>query len=150
LGADGEGKLMAQITITEYRNAVKFDDTYMEVEIRHPTEGWLEYGLTANDPDNTISNDDLLALIGSNYKYATGDKLESWRLIKVISRAETLYNDLGMLKGGVTEEQWQEIEAYMVVIVDAVHAENLNSNLVIPPVGAPAFLSSVGFNISNY
>ena len=141
---------MAQVIITEYRNAVKFDDSYMEVEIRHPTEGWIEYGLTAADPDNTVSNADLLSLIGSDYQYATGDKLEHWRLNKVVRRAENLYNDLGMLKEGVTEEQWQEIDAYMIVIVDAVHDENLNSNLVIPPAGAPSFLADVGFDITNY
>lgn len=141
---------MAQITITEYRNAVKYDDTYLEVEINHPTEGWIQYGITVDDPDNTISNSDLLSLIGSNYQYATGDQLEHWRTIKVADRAETLYNDLGLLKPSVTEEQWQDIEAYMGVIVEAVHDENFNSNLVIPPAGAPTFLSDVGFDITNY
>ena len=57
------------ITITEVRNAASLqaDNLRMDVEINHPTYGWIPYTITHDDPDTTINNDELLELIGSNY-----------------------------------------------------------------------------------
>lgn len=57
------------IIITQVRNAVSIndDDTEFELEINHPEYGWIPYTLHSNDTDNTINNDDLLTLIGTNF-----------------------------------------------------------------------------------
>ena len=61
---------MAQVTITEIRNAksLNVENTRYEVEINHPVYGWIPYTLSPDDTDQTVSNDDLLALIGSNFE----------------------------------------------------------------------------------
>ena len=58
------------IVINEVRNAVSLneDNTSFDVEINHPKYGWIPYSLTPEDEDDTINNDDLLVLIGSNFE----------------------------------------------------------------------------------
>jgi len=57
------------ILIQEVRNAVSLnaENTRFDIEINHPELGWIPYTLDPHDPDNTVSNQDLLALIGSDY-----------------------------------------------------------------------------------
>ena len=64
------------ITITEFRNAVSTndDDTNIELEIKHPTHGWIPYGIDPDDSDATIDNDALLKLIGSNFTKLSKDE----------------------------------------------------------------------------
>jgi hypothetical protein len=61
---------MPQVTITEVRNAqsLNAENNAFEVEINHPELGWIPYGLTPNDTDNTVDNSVLLELIGSDYE----------------------------------------------------------------------------------
>ena len=58
------------IPITEYRNAKSYaaDNSRIDVEINHPDYGWIPYSCNAYDTDTTINNDDLLALIGSDFE----------------------------------------------------------------------------------
>lgn len=64
------------VVINEVRNAVSLNDenTMFEVEINHPAYGWIPYTLTPWDEDNTINNEELLALIGSNYRIQTQEE----------------------------------------------------------------------------
>ena len=57
------------ITITEVRNAASLqpDNLRMDVEINHPVHGWIPYTVDPADSDNTINNDEVMALIGSNF-----------------------------------------------------------------------------------
>jgi hypothetical protein len=57
------------ILIQEVRNAVSLnaENTRFDVEINHPELGWIPYTLDPHDLDNTVSNEELLALIGSDY-----------------------------------------------------------------------------------
>ena len=57
------------ITITEVRNAqsLQADNARMDVEINHPTHGWIPYTIDPADTDTTINNDEVLELIGSSY-----------------------------------------------------------------------------------
>ena len=61
---------MEQVTITEIRNAksLNAENTWFDVEINHPEFGWIPYTLDPNDTDQTVSNDDLLAMIDSNFE----------------------------------------------------------------------------------
>ena len=68
------------ITITEVRNAVSIqaNNLRMDVEINHPDFGWIPYTLDTSDTDMTIDNDDLMALIGTDfvaYSAPTSEKL---------------------------------------------------------------------------
>ena len=66
------------ITITEVRNAVSRNDdnTEFDLEIKHPEYGWIEYALHQHDTDMTINNDDLITLIGSNFRKITQEELD--------------------------------------------------------------------------
>jgi len=57
------------IEITEVRNATSLqaDNLRMEVEINHPQHGWIPYGLDPADTDMTINNDEVMALIGTDF-----------------------------------------------------------------------------------
>ena len=67
------------IPITEIRNAVSRndDDTEFDLEINHPEYGWIPYSLTSHDTDNTINNDDLLTLIGTNFTTMTQEEKDA-------------------------------------------------------------------------
>lgn len=60
---------MKSVTITEIRNAKAFnpENTWFDVEIKHPEFGWIPYLLSPNDPDQTINNDNLRSMIGDNF-----------------------------------------------------------------------------------
>lgn len=51
------------------RNAqsLNAENTAFEVEINHPYYGWIPYGLQPDDTDNTVDNNALIELIGSDY-----------------------------------------------------------------------------------
>ena len=57
------------ITITEVRNAASLqsDNLRMVVEINHPDYGWIPYTLDPSDTDMTINNDEVMALIGTDF-----------------------------------------------------------------------------------
>jgi len=57
------------VTIRAYRNAksIKADNTILDVEINHPVHGWIPYTLDETDTDNTVNNNDLKTLIGSDF-----------------------------------------------------------------------------------
>ena len=57
------------ITITEVRNAASMNaaNTSIDVEINHPDYGWIPYLLTDFDEDTTINNDEVMALIGTDF-----------------------------------------------------------------------------------
>ena len=60
---------MISISITQVRNAkaLNADYTRFDVEINHPDHGWIPYTLDPSDTDNTVDNEALLALIGSDF-----------------------------------------------------------------------------------
>ena len=57
------------VTITEVRNAASLqaDNLRMDVEINHPDYGWIPYTLDHSDTDMTIRNDEVMALIGTDF-----------------------------------------------------------------------------------
>ena len=64
----GKDSIMS-ITITEVRNAASMNaaNTSIDVEINHPDYGWIPYLLTDYDEDTTINNDEVMALIGTDF-----------------------------------------------------------------------------------
>ena len=57
------------VPIENIRNAKSINelDTLFDVEIEHPYYGWIPYTLNPEDEDQTIDNDALRALIGSDF-----------------------------------------------------------------------------------
>ena len=57
------------ITITKVRNArsLQADNLRMDVEIDHPEFGWIPYTVDPTDTDTTINNDEVMALIGTDF-----------------------------------------------------------------------------------
>ena len=57
------------ITITQVRNAASLqsDNLRMDVEINHPDYGWIPYTLDPVDTDTTIDNEEIMALIGTDF-----------------------------------------------------------------------------------
>ena len=56
-------------TITQVRNAqsLNSDNTRMDVEINHPTYGWIPYTLDPSDTDTTVDNEAVMSLIGTDF-----------------------------------------------------------------------------------
>jgi len=56
-------------TITQVRNAqsLNSDNTRMDVEINHPTYGWIPYTLDPSDTDTTVDNEAVMSLIGADF-----------------------------------------------------------------------------------
>lgn len=76
------------VTITNVRNAVSLnaDNTRFDLEIQHPEYGWIPYTLDPDDTDETISNDELLTLIGTTfaaYVAPTQEELDAKAAIQV-------------------------------------------------------------------
>ena len=61
------------IKITEYRNAVSWNDanTLFEVEINHPTLGWIPFTLDMDDTGTDIDKDALRTTIGTDFTDVT-------------------------------------------------------------------------------
>ena len=57
------------IIITEVRNAASLqsDNLRMDVEINHPQHGWIPYTVDPADTDTTINNDEVMALISTDF-----------------------------------------------------------------------------------
>jgi hypothetical protein len=57
------------ITIKKVRKATSLqeDNLRMNVEINHPNYGWIPYTLDPADTDTTINNDEVMALIGTDF-----------------------------------------------------------------------------------
>ncbi len=78
------------IEITQVRNAksIKADNTSFDVEINHPQWGWIPYTLHPEDTDDTVNNDDLKTLIGSDYAAYTAptdaEKAAEIRLLRAM------------------------------------------------------------------
>ena len=56
-------------TITQVRKAqsLNSDNTRMDVEINHPTYGWIPYTLDPSDTDTTVDNEAVMSLIGADF-----------------------------------------------------------------------------------
>ena len=80
------------LLINEIRNAVSIndEDTVFELEINHPEHGWIPYTLDPSDGDNTINNDDLMVLIGSNFTRITQEEKDERESNNVRSKRDSL------------------------------------------------------------
>ena len=92
------------ITITQVRNAksLQADNARIEVEINHPDYGWIPYGLDPADTDTTINNDEVMALIGTDfaaYVAPTDEELATEAAAEIRSKRNQLLREVDVFVG---------------------------------------------------
>ena len=92
------------ITITEVRNAASLqsDNLRMDVEINHPQHGWILYTVDPADTDTTINNDEVMALIGTDfaaYVAPTAEELAATAAAQVRSQRDQLLLEVDAFVG---------------------------------------------------
>ncbi len=115
------------VAITEYRNASSLNaaNTRMDVEINHPTYGWIPYTIDPTDTDNTIDNTELLALVGDDFAPSTQEARDAATAASVRSTRDSLLatqvdpivsNPLRW--DAMTEQQKADVSAFRMALLD--------------------------------
>ena len=92
------------IIITQVRNAQSANpaNTFMSVEINHPDYGWIPYGVNPTDTDTTIDNDEVMALIGTDfaaYVAPTAEELAATAAAEIRSQRDQLLLEVDAFVG---------------------------------------------------
>ena len=92
------------ITITQIRSAVSINaaNTSINLEINHPEFGWIPYLLTDYDEDTTINNDEVMALIGTDfaaYVAPTSEELAATAAAEIRSQRDQLLLEVDAFVG---------------------------------------------------
>ncbi len=116
--------------ITEYRNAVSLssDNARMDVEINHPTYGWIPYTIDPTDTDTTIDNAALLALVGSDFSAyvaptqaeldaATASDVRDERDRRLVSEVDPIVSN-PLRWDAMTDQQKADMSAYRMALLD--------------------------------
>jgi hypothetical protein len=102
------------ITITEVRNAASLqsDNLRMDVEINHPDYGWIPYTVDPADTDMTINNDEVMALIGTDfaaYVPPTQEELDAALAAEVRADRDALLLEVDAVAGNAL--RWAELDS---------------------------------------
>ena len=132
------------INITSFRNAKSLNsaNNIMDVDINHPVYGWIPYTLNSADLDETINNDHLFKLIGSNFEpyvaptqaeldeqKATGIRLERDQLLAVVVDP-IVSNPLRW--ADMTAEKQAEWAAYRTALLNLTKQDGFPHNVSWP------------------
>jgi len=131
------------ITITEVRNAASLqaDNLRIDVEINHPKFGWIPYTLDPSDTDTTIDNDEVMALIGSNftaYVAPTQEELDAQAAAEVREERDQLllevdaYVSNPLRWASFTSEKQAEWATYRQALLDVPQQSGFPANIVWP------------------
>ena len=103
------------IKIKQVRNAVSLrgDNLRMNVEINHPNYGWIPYTLDPSDTDTTINNDEVMALIGTDFAAYVAPTQEE-------------------VEKGLAEEVREERDRILVTVVDPLVSNPLRWSDLTP------------------
>lgn len=122
--------MTSTIEITEVRNAQSrnAENTMMYVEINHPDYGWIPYLLTDFDTDNTINNDSLMSLIGTDfqpYVAPTQDELDATSASQVrYERDQRLVSEVDPVVSNplrwadLSAQEQADVSAYRLALLD--------------------------------
>tara|TARA_R110000782_G_scaffold141576_1_gene234315 strand:+ start:292 stop:699 length:408 start_codon:yes stop_codon:yes gene_type:complete len=129
------------IVITNIRNALSIndDDTEFELEIEHPEYGWIPYTLDPNDPDNTISNSDLMTLIGTNFTRITqsekdereGNLVRATRNNLLVTEVDPLVTN-SLLWAELTTEQQNAWTQYRTDLLNVPQQSGFPNTITFP------------------
>jgi hypothetical protein len=118
------------VAITEYRNAASLssDNARMNVEINHPTYGWIPYTIDPSDTDMTIDNAALLALVGSDFTAyvaptqaeldaATAADVRAERDRRLVSEVDPIVSN-SLRWAAMSEQDQADMSAYRMALLD--------------------------------
>jgi len=131
------------IKITQVRNAesLRPDNLRMNVEINHPEFGWIPYTLDPHDTDMTVNNDELLALIGTDfaaYVPPTQAELDYELAMRVRDSRFNLLVEVDAVAGnilrwaGLTPEEKAEWATYRQALLDVPQQDGFPNTVVWP------------------
>jgi len=128
------------ITITEYRNAayISSDNSRIEVEINHPTHGWIPFTIVNGDTGSDVDLSALKTTIGSDvtaYSAPTNSELASGIRLRrdslLVSSVDPIvsnslrWSDLGTSK----QNEWS---AYRTALLDITEQSGFPTNVTWP------------------
>ena len=133
------------ISITEVRNAQsrQSDNLGMDVEINHPTYGWIPYTVDPADTDTTIDNAAILALVGSDfqaYVAPTQAELDATLAAQVRSERDLLLSVVDVVVSNplrwasLSSEEQNEWSTYRQALLDVPQQSGFPSTVTWPPV----------------
>jgi hypothetical protein len=141
------------LPITNIRNAKSINEsnTKFDVEIDHPTYGWIPYTLDPEDEDQTIDNDALRSLIGSDfaaYVAPTQEELDQeaeeevrgMRSYLLVSNVDPIISNT-LRWADMTTEKQNAWTAYRSDLLNITDQEGFPHNVVWPtsPDPLPSF-----------
>ena len=132
------------ITITEVRSAqsLQSDNLRMDVEINHPTHGWIPYTVDPSDTDDTIDNAAILALVGDDfgaYVAPTQAELDAALAAEVRAVRDNLLVAVDVVVSNplrwadLTAEKQNEWSTYRLALLDVPQQSGFPSTVTWPP-----------------
>jgi len=133
------------ITIAEVRNAqsLQSDNQRMDVEINHPTYGWIPYTVDPDDTDTTIDNAAILALVGSDfgaYVAPTQESIDAALASQVRSERDLLLSVVDVVVSNplrwasLSSDKQNEWTAYRQALLDVPQQSGFPGTVSWPPV----------------
>tara|TARA_Y100000015_G_scaffold40757_1_gene46045 strand:+ start:499 stop:927 length:429 start_codon:yes stop_codon:yes gene_type:complete len=141
---------MAVWTIEQIRNAKSLneDNSHFDLEMNHPEFGWIPYTLRPDDPDGSVSNEELLSMIGSDYAAyvpPTSEEIITRKAAEVrAERDRQLEQNVDPMVsnslrwGELTEEQRTEWTNYRRALLDITDQSGFPHEVTWPPKPAGA------------
>ena len=133
------------IEITEVRSAqsLQSDNLRMDVEINHPTYGWIPYTVDPSDTDMTVDNTAILALVGNNfsaYVAPTQAELDAALATQVRAQRDNLLVGVDVIVSNplrwaaLSSDKQNEWTVYRQALLDVPQQSGFPSTVVWPPV----------------
>jgi hypothetical protein len=133
------------ITIAEVRNAqsLQSDNQRMDVEINHPTYGWIPYHLDPSDTDATVDNAAILALVGDDfgaYVAPTQAELDAALAAQVRAERDSLLVVVDAIVSNplrwasLSSDKQNEWSTYRQDLLDVPQQSGFPSTVTWPPV----------------
>ena len=132
---------MSTIEITQYRNAssLNAENTQFNVEINHPSYGWIPYTLDPSDTDMTIDNTELLSLIGSDFApFSQADHDARTAAMVRVQRDSKLTNEVDPVVSNplrwadLSEQEQTEVSTYRTALLDVPQQSGFPHNISWP------------------
>lgn len=133
------------ISITEVRNAQsrQSDNLGMDLEINHPTYGWIPYTVDPSDTDTTVDNAAILALVGTDfgaYVAPTQAELDAALATQVRAKRDSLLVVVDVVVSNplrwasLTSDKQNEWTVYRQALLDVPQQSGFPSTITWPPV----------------
>ena len=127
------------VKITEVRNAISLNDsnTEFEVEITHPTYGWIPYHLLSDDTDTTINDDEIIKLIGTNFRKYSDEEQNDLDAGEIRMERDTRLEDVDDIYGTLrweylSSEKQNEWKQYRIDLLNVPQQSSFPSKVTWP------------------